>query len=824
VTAPANRIRTEIEGLLRDARVGVRSLARTPGYTAAVIAILAIAIGATTSLFSVVNAVLLRRLPLRDPERLVILWETTPALERMSVSYPDFLDWRERSRSFEGIAAVRAETYNLTGIERPERVNAEMFSAGALKLLGVAPALGREFTAEEDRPGGAPVALLHHDFWRTHLGGDPSVIGASVSLDGRPFTIIGVLPRGFRFPAPFEAGFKDPAVAVPLAQLDPRLAERGVGPGLVGIGRLAPGVTLAQARDEMDALGRALQQQYEETRQKLPSVQPVHDELVRDIRAKLLLLMGAVALVLLIALANVANLALARGTVRQRELAVRAALGAGRGRLVRQLLVESALLGLVGGALGLLLALWGVDALAAASPAAMPPVAVLRVDRTVLLFTMITSLASGVLFGLVPALTLSDARLNEVLRAASSGGGGRNRARAALVVVEVALAFVLLAGAGLTLRAFALLQRAPLGFDPRSVLTFVITTAHARYPTPERLLGFHERLGDRLRALPGVRDVGLGRQVPMDDDNFESGVKRREDPPPEPKDLRYAVFYPIYPGYLAAMRIPLLAGRDLAPSDGPNAEKVALVDEELAKRFFPGEDPLGRWISSISGKREYRIVGVVKHVLHFGPGQREETPYQMYVPTPQTPVETILEDARRLRVVIRTSVPPLSLVEAVRAEVAALDPLLPVYGLRTMDDLVAGSFEAERFSLALLGGFSALALLLAALGLYAVMTYAVTRRTHEIGVRMALGAQPSAVQRMVVAQGLKLAGGGLAVGALGALAAGRLGGSLVAGVRPLDPATYAAVALVLGAVAVAAAWLPARRATRVDPTVALREE
>jgi putative ABC transport system permease protein len=490
---------------------------------------------------------------------------------------------------------------------------------------------------------------------------------------------------------------------------------------------------------------------------------------------------------------------------------------------VRQLLVESVLLGVAAGAIAVLLALWAVDLLLALIPETLPHTAAVAVDGRVLAFAVATSIGTGLLFGIVPALTISDARLQDALRA-SAPGAARSRTRAALVLVEVALAFVLLVGAGLTLRAVEALRRQPLGFDARDVLTFQLAASPTRYGTPERMRAFQRELVARLGALPGVRVASLAADLPLSDTTSEIGFKRREDPPPQPGDVKYAVYYPVTSQYHAALGIPLLAGRLLADADAAGSTPVALVDEELARRTFGGEDPLGKWISNRSNTRTFQIVGVVRHVKHFGLGAEEDTPYQLYFPLAQVPADEVVSGTRYVYPVLKTSVPPLSLADAVRAEVASIDPNQPIFDVRTMEDRVVHSLEGERFTLVLLAAFAALALLLAAMGLYAVMSYAVTRRTHEIGVRMALGAQPGAVQRMVVAEGLKLAGGGLAVGALAAVGVARVGASLVSGVRPLDGATYAAVALVLAAVATAAAWFPARRATRVDPTVALREE
>jgi len=757
-------------------------------------------------------------MPYRDPERLVLVDETTESLGRLSVSYPDFLDWQHRSKSFEALGAWKDETFNLSGVDRPERAKAWMFSAGLLKVLGVVPVLGREFTREEDRSSGVPVALITYGFWRGHLGGDASPVGKALLLDGKTHVIVGVLPRQFRFP-----GQRGATVVVPLGQMAPELSQRGVAPGIMAIGRLAPGVTLPQARQEMESIGRAISREHPDGGTVLPLVQPMHADLIRDVQQRLMLLMAAVVLLLAIAVANVANLALARGLSRQRELAVRLALGASRGQLVRQLLVESAILGLAGGVLGVCLAMAGVELLLVFRPDSLGPIADVHVDAPVLAFALAASVGSGFLFGAVPALTLTDSRLNDALRTSPPDAGKKGRIRTALIVVEVALAFVLLVCAGLTVSAYSRLERTPLGFEPRNRLTFALTAPSTRFPSSESLRLLRQQLTSRFSSLPGVASMALGRSVPMDDDYGMTGVKVREAPRPQDSDLTISVYFPVSPGYLKTLGIPLLSGREFTAADGPSAPGVAMIDEMLANHLFPNQNPIDRWVSNISGSRAFQVVGVVKHVVHFGPGQTETTPYQIYYPIEQTPADD-LTDARRLRVILRTAVPPLTLAGAVQAEISAIDPEQPIFDLSTMERITASTIDRERFSIDLLGTFAALALVLAATGLYGVMAYVVSRRSHEIGVRTALGADAGAVRDMVLRQGLGLACAGLVTGLVAAVIVSRFVTSVVSGARQLDPAIYVAVAVILAAVAMAASWLPARRATRIDPAVALREE
>jgi putative ABC transport system permease protein len=809
-----------MEALLRDLRFALRSLARAPGYSAVVVAILAVAIGATTAIYSVVDAVLLRPLPFRDPERLVLLWEKEPAFAEMSVAYPNFVDWRDQARSFEGIAAFRTESFNLGGVDRPERVEGLRASAGFFRILGITPVLGREFTPDEDRTGGAPVALVTDELWRSRFGASGTIVGRRIVLEGVPHTVVGVLPPGFRFGRPLYS------VVVPTGQIDPKQIDRGDHPGLFGVARLRPGVTLAQARSEMESIGRAIAERYKDAKDTLPVVAPMHEQVVRDIRAKLVLLMAAAAFVLLIAVANVANLSLARGVTRRRELAIRAALGSGRGRLVRQLLVENAVVALAGGALGVLLATWGVDLLLAYRPTALPRIIAIGVDGRVLAFALAASLAAGILSGLAPALTLSDARLHDVLRAGDLGGGGGahlGRMRTALVVVEVALACALLAGAGLSARAFARLAATDPGFRTQDVLTFEVSAPAAKYPTTERLRAVERELLRAISATPGVRSASLSLGLPLAGSS-ETSFHVKGEPEPSGADMNFAVYMPVTPGFFETLGIPLREGRVLDERDRAGAPLAVVVDEVLARRFFPNGDAIGKWLSNTGGTHFRQIVGIVPHVKMYGLAGKEPAPYQMYWAMEQIPEEYMSAYARQVMVAVRTAGAPLASLEAVRRAVAGVDPELPLHDVRAYGERLRESVAAERFSTALLALFAAVAVLLAVGGVYAVMSHAVTRRTHEIGVRMALGAQPGAVQRMVVGQGLRIVAVGLAVGLAATLLLARTMAHLVEGAGRLDPAALGAAVALLCAVALAATWIPARRATRVDPVIALREE
>jgi putative ABC transport system permease protein len=791
-----------------DVKFALRLMLRSPGYTAAAALTLALAIGVTTAIFSVVDGVLLRPLPYADPDRLVTIWESAVSFPEMSVNYPDFLDWQKAQRTMTEIAAYRGDSFNLTGLDKPERLEGAMYSATLLPLLGVSPPLGRNFTADEDQLQGPPACLVSHRFWKHRLGGERKVLGQSLTLDGTPHTIVGVLPDGFRL---------DKAdVVVPLGRLPEGARRRGNHPGIQGVGRLKPGVTLQQARVDFETIGAALGKLYQPNQGVLPALAPLHARLVKDVRAKLWRLLAGVGLVLLIAIANVANLTLARATVRRREMAIRAALGAGRARLVRQLLVESTMVAVLGGALGVVLALWGVDVLQALRPEdALPQQAVIHVDHRVLLFTVAVSLASGILFGIVPALGISRPTANPAVH---------TEARSAMVVVEVAIALVVLVMAGLVTRTFVRLAGSELGFRPDHVLTATMPVPLGKFKDKTSGLAFLRQVSERLRAMPGVAEAAITIGLPLAG-AAESGFAIEGRPPPrDVGDAIMAVYYATDERYLEAMRIPLLAGRYFRSGEGADAPKVAVIDEVMARELFPA-GALGKHFVDEKGKPDTEIVGVVKHVVNYGVGEKEPARFQVYIPLAQASDHYFTLMIQTTGLVVRTSgMRPERQSAAMAAAVTALDPQQPIYGVKPMQALVDESLGPRRFVMLLFGAFGALALVLAWIGLYAVMSYSVAQRTKEIGVRMALGARAGHVRGMVLAQGMSLVGIGVAGGAVLAVAATRYMSAILVGVDVIDPLTVLGMALVLASAAMVATFLPARRATRVDPMVAIRSE
>jgi predicted permease len=809
--------------LFVDIRHALRLLGKAPGFALVAVLTLAVGIGINVAIFSVVSGVLLRPLPYHNPDELVLLWEGSPQFPEMSVAFPDFEDWRKMQHAFTDVAAMRRDGYTLTGLGAPERLRAAMASANFFRVLGVPPALGRDFTEAEDRPHAPPVVIVSDKFWRDRLGADPGALGRTLMLDGRAFSIIGVLPPTFKFE-------DDYALWVTMGHLSQMTrAARGSHPGIRGVGRRKPGVTVEQARADMETVGRQIHAAAvgkDNEGRALPALQAVLPKLaplasmpVRDVRATLLVLLGAVAFVLLIACANVANLMLARGTARSRELAVRAALGASRFALMRPLLVESALLALVGGVLGVILALWGVDLLVALKPDAIPRTAVIRVDRVVLAYSLAVTTATALVCGLVPAIRAGQTDVHEALKAAGSravAGLAHGRLRATLVVAEVALALVVLVGAGLSLRTFRYLTRLDVGFTRENLLTTTLSMAPERYDNAAKVRSLIDEAQRRLAAVPGVESAALAGGLPF------AGAPEQSFYVDDPKAERFAVLYMVTPGYFRTLRIPLLAGRDIAPSDGPNGEPVCIVDELIANTLLGGvQNAVGRHIGS-GNYKNIRVIGVAGHVLHYGLEGRVPAHFQLYTPLAQFP-EPFLPYIHELGVALRGP-HAAQLIEPARTALAAYDPELPLSDVATMHKLIADSVGARKFAMLLFGAFAVVALLLAVVGLYAVMSYMVTQRNHEIGVRMALGARGADVQRMVVRQALRLVALGLVVGVGVSLALTRVMTSLVNGVSTTDPITYGAVGLVLALAATLASFVPARAATRVDPMVVLRYE
>jgi predicted permease len=812
-----------METLTKDLRYAARMLLKGRMVTLIAILALTLGIGANTAIFSVINAVLIKPLPYPQPERLVRVYEKSPQFEQMSVSYPNFVDWQRQSHAFERMAVYRHQQFNLTGGQEPERVNGRLVSADFFSTLGVQPLLGRDLRLEDDRPGAGPVTVLSHGFWQRRFGGDPNIIDKPLTINGKDYTVIGVMPASFKFYSPVD-------LFVPIGvQDDIALTVRDFHPGLRVIARLRTGATLSEARDEMQSIAAALEQQYpaSNTGQGV-AMDSMHEDLVHDIRPVLLLLLGAVGLVLLIACANVANLLLARAAARQKEMAIRTALGASRWRIVRQLLTESLLLSLIGGGLGLLVAMWGTDALIAAIPDTIPRAEDVGIDARVMLFTLLISALTGCIFGLIPALQVSKPDLNETLKE-----GGRTAAtmkqgvRNVLVVAEVVFALVLLVGAGLLIRSLFAVRNVAPGVNPQNVITMQIPLSPNLYDDATKIRNFYDRLLERLHATPGVQAAAVTADMPFIGDDSEAPFWVGNGPRPAPEAIQWALMNPVSAGYVKAMGIPLLRGRFITEQDKNNTPRVAVIDEYLARDLFSGEDPIGQRMT-IPGNNKmpdipFEIVGVVGHVKHFGLDAPKEVPFQFYMPYVQIP-DDFITGLAGMALVARTQGDPAAMAAPMKETILVVDKDQPVTAVRTLEQVLADSLAQRRFTMLLLGLFAGLALVLASVGIYGVMSYTVAQRTHEIGVRMALGARPGDVLRMVVRQGMALAAIGVTIGLGVAFALTRLMSSFLFGVSATDPLTFIAIPLVLVGVALAACFVPARRATKVDPMVALRYE
>ncbi len=823
-----------IEEMWQDLRFGARMLLRKPGFTLIAIITLALGIGANSAIFSVVNSVLLRELPYREPQRLVMVWSDRPLQQAQTgwrefpFAAADFRDLRDQNQSFEQMAAFGAQPLNITGSGEPELLGGVCASANLFALLGVEARHGRVFLPEEDQPGNNRVVVLSDGLWQRRFGSDPKIIGQTISLDNEPYTVIGVAPPGFQFPPndSLPAAYQFPREVnfyTPLALTREQWNNRGPA-YLTAIARLKSQTGFEQAQAELVGIAERLARQYPESnRNESVRLVAIQQQVVGKIQTALLALLSAVGFVLLIACVNVANLLLARAAARQKEMAIRAALGAGRWRMIRQLLTESLLLAVAAGALGLLLAVWSVDLLRTIVPDNFPRAAEIGVDARVFGFTLVVSLLTGVIFGLIPALRGSRTDLNEPLKEAgrSSGGSSRNRLGGLLVVSEVALALLLLAGAGLMLRSFIRLMSVDPGFDPQNVLTVAIGLPQSKYRPPQRA-AFFQQLLERLRALPGVRSVGAVFP-PLGAGEAGAGFSIEGRPPAAPGEPRLAAPRWVSPDYFKAMKIQLLKGRVFTESDSMDTLPVIIINEAMARQYWPNEDPIGRRVSSTDDnlwrdKPLWReIVGVVKDVRYTA--LDTEARAQMYTPFTQVPP---FFSGRTL--VARTDGDPLSFVAAVRGQVQAIDKDQPISRIHTMEELLARSVSERRFNLLLLATFAGVALLLAAVGIYGVMSYSVEQRRHEIGVRMALGAQPADVLRLLLRQGMKLVAMGVAIGLAAASAMTRLISTLLFSVRATDPVTFGAIALLLTVVALLACYIPARRATKVDPMIALRFE
>jgi putative ABC transport system permease protein len=806
-----------MQTLWQDLRYGMRILAKKPGFTAVAVLTLALGIGANTTIFSLVDAALLRPLPYAHAEQLILISESSHGVGQHSPSYPDFLDWRDQSRSFAQMAAVNNRGFNLSGVTQPENIGGYAVSPNLLSMLGVRPVLGRDFLPEEEKPGAAPVVLLSYSLWQSHLGGNPDVTGRSISLDGRSFTVIGVLPPSFHLPEKTD-------VLAPIGVWagDSDFKDRGDRGDMVAVGRLASGTTFAQARAEIDNIAARLAKAYPNSNSDVGAVlSPIRDAFLGDTRPAILVLFGAAVFVLLIACVNVANLFLVRAAARARELALRQTFGASRGRVVRQMLTESFLLAALGGILGILLGTLGIMGLARLIPPDQFQSLNLTMDRSVLAFTAAAVGFVTLAFGLVPAWQASRTDVQETLKEGgrtSTSSSSHGRFRSALVTAEMALALVLLVGAGLMVQSLYRLLQVNPGFQPDRVLTMEMNLRTAQYSKPAATLSFWQQVLERVRAIPGVETAALGTVIPLTGNHDRGDITVEHMPDPGLGRYPHPDYHTVSSGYLDALRIPLLRGRDFSEADSEMAPQVALINATMARRFWPNEDAVGKrfhWGHPGPQDEWINIVGVVGDTKLYGldnPARLE-----VYVPYRQSATND-------MNMVLRSATDPASLTSSVRAAVAEIDKDQPVFGITTMKRLVDDSVSTRRVTLILLGLFSALALVLASIGIYGVMSYSVAQRTHEIGIRMALGAQLGNVMRMVLAQGFRIALVGVAIGLAGALLLTRLISGLLYSIPAADPLTFAAVASLLFLIALLACYIPARRATRVDPMLALRYE
>jgi putative ABC transport system permease protein len=813
------------ETLARDARSGVRLLARSPGFTAAAVLALTLGIGASAAIFTVVNGVLLRPLAYGRPEGLAVLLHRA----RNPVSPANYEDWTRMNGVFSGMGAAESWSPNASdegtgATEAAESVTAVRVTSGLLDFLEVRPLMGRLFLPGEDEPGREHEVVLGYRIWQRRFGGDRDVLGRSVRLNGETYTVVGVMPRSFEFPPFWERGAE---LWAPLP-LGARKTARE-SQSLRIFARLAHGRTLAEASAEMAAITGRLEREYPGTNRDV-TVRSIHETVIRGVRPALLVLLGAVAFVLVIACANVAHMLLARASARQKEIAVRTALGAGRSRILRQLLTESLVLAGLGGAGGLLLAWGGVRALVALGPADVPRLETISLDGRILVFTLAVSIATGVAFGLAPALQASRRDLTDALREGERGsteGAGRSRLRSLLVGSELSLALVLTVGAGLLIRSFLALMAVNPGFDAKNVLTMIVSIAGSSEADPDRRAGFYTAMLAKVAKVPGVQSVSATNHLPLAGDIWGFPFRVEGRPEAKPGESPSAAFRASFPGYFSTMRMPLVRGRDFTAADRLGAPDVVIVNQRLADLHFPGEDPIGKRLTVDNPGKEplwRTVVGIAPNAVRSDwAAEAEEELYipflqsRQYLQSPGWPLQYAT-------VVVRSDGDPTRVAAPVRAAIASLDRAVAVSEAQTMEHVVSRSQAEPRFYLLLLGSFAAVAVALAALGIYGVMSYSVSRRFHEIGIRMALGAERAEIVRLIVGEGMRVAAAGAAVGLIGAFAVTRLMRSLLYGVRPTDPATFTAVALFLAAVALGASWIPARRATRVDPLTALRHE
>ncbi len=814
------RGRQLMETLFQDIRYALRTLRKSTTFTCVALLTLALGIGANTAIFSVVYAVLLRPLPYHDPSRVIVLNETTPNVGTVSVSYPNYLDFRAQSRAFSEMAAVSGIAFNLAGISQPESISGEAVSTNFLSMMGVRPFLGRDFDPSEEKAGSAPVVLLSYPLWQSHFGGEQNAIGRTITLNGRGFTVIGVLPPEFR-------SIDKTDVVEPIGVWltgNSASTERGDRGDMVAVGRLAPGVGVAQARAEMEGIAARLAQAYPTTNDQCSvMLQPIRDVFVSDVRPALLVLFCAVMFVLLIACANVANLFLMRGAGRAREIALRIAIGASRGRIIGQMLAESFVLALLGGVLGLALAIWGIHGIVRLIPDDKLAGVSVDLNGTVLLFACGAMVLSALVFGLTPALQSTKAggasELKQGARTASAGAG-QNRWRSGLVIAEVALALILLVGAGLMMKSLYRLLSVDPGVRPDRVLTMEMSLRTSQYEKDPSILNFWQQVLDRVRALPGVEAAAAGTLIPLTNEHSRTDITIEGMALPKPGSFPHPDYHIVSPDYGRTLGIQLLRGREFTDADTENAPRVGMINARVARELFLHEDPIGKRFtfghpSAKNPPKWITIVGVVGDTKLYGLANPSRL--EVYVPLRQ-------EADSDMGLVVRSGIDPAALTSAIRSVVASVDKDQPIFAIATMRQLVADSVSTRRITLILLGLFSALALLLAAVGIYGVISYSVAQRTREIGIRMALGARSGDVLGMILGQGAKIVGAGVAVGMLASLGLTRLMANLLFSVSAADPLTFAAVAIVLALVAMLACYIPARRTLRVDPAITLRYE
>ena len=818
--------------LWQDVRYGARMLLKNPGVTVIVIIALALGIGANTAIFSVVNAVLIRPLPYQESERLIFLNEKSPVLDEMSISYPNFLDWRAHNQTFEKMGVYNRASYNLTGAGEAERIVTGQVSADLFSVLRVNALHGRVFTNDEDKPGGTPVVVLSYGLWQRRFGGQTNILGQAITLNGKSYTVIGVMPESYLYPSRVE-------MWVPVGQLSdqPSWQSRGNHPGLYGVARLKPGVTFEQADADMNNLATNLEKQYPNTNAgNRVRMRPLMEIFVVDVRRTLWIIFAVVGAVLLIACANIANLLMARATARRKEMAIRTAVGASRWRIARQLLTESILVSMIGGAIGLFLAYWGVRLILYISPTAIPRSREIGLDWNVLIFTIGVAFVTGILFGLIPAIQAGEVDVNETLKESGRGTSGRHWLRSSLVVAEVATTLVVLIFAGLMIRSFYKLQQVNPGFSDEHLTSFSISLPPKKYETLDQRGSFYTRLLENIRALPGVESAAAASGLPLGNNGWQTGftIEGQPVPPRDQTPLMEACL--VTPDYFKAMNIPVLrgrvftdrddrshlAGRDLSKLN-ENAREIAgvnsiVIDEEFARRYWPNEDPVGKRVrlGGSDDAPKLEVLGVVGRVKMESLNQ-DSGRVQGYFAFNQSP-------SGGMTVLIKGASDPNQLIASVRNAVKEIDPDQPIYNPRTMDEIRAESVEGERLTLTLLSLFAGIALVLAIVGIYGVMSYSVTQRTHEIGIRMAIGARPLDVFKMILGHGMKLALIGIGFGLALAFGVTRFMATLLFGVEPTDATTFGGITAILIAVALLACYLPGRRATKVEPTISLRYE